>query len=62
MFREIGDHRAFRSIASAHPFPIVGQLVGRELRIGLLEIEFTLRHTDHKIVLQTGRFRKIDIK
>ena len=29
MFREIGDNSAFRSIASARSFPIVGQLVGQ---------------------------------
>ena len=61
MFREIGGNGAFRSIASARSFPIVGQLVGQELRIGLLKIEFALRYTEYKIVLQPGRLRRNDV-
>ena len=61
MFREIGDDYAFSSIASARSFPIVGQLVGQALRIGLLKIKLTLRHPEHKIVFQSGRFCEIGI-
>ena len=61
MFRKIGGNGAFCSIDSARSFPIVGQVVGQVLRIGLLEIEFTLRHTEHKIVLQPGCFGEVDI-
>ena len=61
LFREIGGNGAFRSIASARSFPIVGQVVGQRLRIGLLEIKLTLRHPEHKIVLQPGCSGWIDI-
>ena len=32
----------------------------RSSGIGLLEIEFTLRHTEHKIILEPGRFSRND--
>ena len=62
LFRECGGNDAFRSIVSAHSFPIVGQVVGQALRIGLLEIKFTLRHSEHKIVLLLGRSGEVDIE
>ena len=61
MFRGIGDNSAFRSIASARSFPIVGQVVGQPLRIRPLEIEFTLYHPKYKIILQTNYYGEVDI-
>ena len=55
LFREIGDNGTFRSIVSARSFPVVGQVVGQALRISLLEVKLTLRHPEHKTVLQLGR-------
>lgn len=43
------------SVVSVRFFRRVGHGVGQALRIRLLEVKLTLRHPNHKIVLQPGR-------
>ena len=51
LFQKSGSNGAFRSIASARSFPIVGQVVGQLLRIRLLKVKLILRYPENKIVL-----------
>ncbi len=56
MFRVDVAFNTFLSIDSTRSFRRVGHGVGQALRIRLLEVKLALRHPDHKIMLQPGRF------